>query len=80
MSEKWIVVSNGVNKDTNKPYSILRAIREGKNKETQQPYAFLDEKTFHREEEILTIGTILHYERQRVSVTELERSSRFTKN
>ena len=78
-TERLMVVSNGVNKETNEPFSILKVIREGKNKETQQPYAFLEDKSFHKETEILPIGTILTYQRQRISggAESLERSSHF---
>lgn len=66
MVEKFIVLGYGVGKEDGKPYSSLKRINEGKSKDGK-PYGFVDVKSFESvsEDEMLPIGTIISYKRQR---------------
>ena len=65
MKENFIVVSSGI-KD-GQPYATLKGIREGKSKKTGEPYAFIDDNSFMQEKEVLPLGHIVSYKRERVA-------------
>ena len=62
--EKFMVVASGV-KDGN-PYSNLKKIVSGTKRNTNEPFAFLDDNSFEKVNEKLTLGTIIIYERKRI--------------
>ena len=68
MLEKFLVYSSGT-KD-GKGYAFLRAIRSGTKKGSKDTYSFIDEKSFMREEEALPVGSIISYERKRVTASD----------